>query len=195
MLHHRLIKQIRRYRHVRGYPGNRMGLLHSSNDSRHAHFLLHFHLHLLHLNLLPLHHVSLMHLFLHSGNLILLLVHHRGRSSHAWHHHTWNSNWNSLISCYALVFNLIGHFLLLSHHLMLVLLHHHHLLGLNLHYLLHVRATYHFLFFLHDGMLTWVKVCCIGCLPRQIGLCILLHLLEGSLMRSHALLFFESLHG
>ena len=89
---------------------------------------------------------------------------------------------------------LLLHLLLLSHHLMLVLLHHHHLLVLNLHYLLHVRSTHHFLFFLHDMMLTWVKVGCIGCLPRLISLGILLHLLERSLVRSHALLFFESLH-
>ena len=86
----------------------------------------------------------------------------------------------------------MGHLLLLDHHHVLVSLHHHLLLLLHCHHVSHVMTTsHHLLLSHHHMMLSWVEVSSIGSLSGLVGLSVLLHLLESSLLRNHTLLGFQ----
>jgi len=86
----------------------------------------------------------------------------------------------------------VGHLLLLDHHHVLVSLHHHLLLLLHCHHVSHVMtSSHHLLLSHHHMMLSWVEVSSIGSLSGLVGYSVLLHLLEGSLLRNHTLLSFQ----
>jgi hypothetical protein len=91
----------------------------------------------------------------------------------------------------------VGQLLLLDHHHLLVPLHHHLLLLRDSLHVpkVHAHASAHHLLLLHHHhMLAWIELGCVSCLTSLVLLGVLLHLLEGSLLRDHALLKFELLN-